>query len=181
MNNMDRVYRQVLVLGLVCLLAGCGVWTATKKVGQVILDPDTPVGPPSEQPSQVRLTLLAEPDINPNTQGEATPTDIAVLYLSEDSKLLAADYDQLTPETLEKMLGKNYVDHQEYTLLPDQYKALPPVKLTDDDRYIGVIGWYADANRSEWKKIIKVKNIGQDYHVLIHLRAHDIELRKEEE
>lgn len=181
MMNIDRHSQIIVVLCLVFMLAGCGVWKTTKKVGQVIMDPDIPVGEPSEQPSLVSLILLAEPDINPNEQGEATPTEIAVLYLSEDSKLLAADSDQLTSETLEKTLGKNYIDHQEYTLLPDQFKALPPVKLEEKNRYIGVVAHFADANTADWKKAIKVKSIGQNYQVLIHLRTHGIELRKEEE
>ena len=173
--------RWILVLSVVILLTGCGVWKTTKKVAEVIMDPDTPVGPPSDQPSTVRLTLLAEPDMNPNEQGEATPSEIAVVYLSEDSKLQSADYDQLAPDVLEKTLGKNYIDHQEYTLLPDQYKTLPPITLEKGNRYIGVITRFADAERSEWKKTIKVRSTGQHYQVLIHLRTHDIDLRKEEE
>lgn len=145
------------------------------------MNPEIQVGQVSDQPSTIRLILLAEPDINPNVSGEATPTEIAVIYLSEDSKLWAANDDQLTSDLLEKTLGKNYIDHQEYTLLPNQYKTLPPVKLQDNNRYIGVIARFADAESSEWKKIIKVKSTGQNYHVLIHLRKHEIDLRKEEE
>jgi type VI secretion system protein VasD len=181
MNNFDKHFRQAVVLCLAFLFTGCSAWKATKKVGEVLMDPDIQVGQAAEQPSTVRLTMLAEPDINPNELGEAAPTEVAVIYLSEDSKLWAADYDQLTSDALEKTLGKNYIDHQEYTLLPGQYKVLPTIKLEEDDRYIGVIARFADAEKSEWKKIIKVKSIGQNYHVLIHIRAHDIDLRKEEE
>ncbi|CNH97116.1 putative lipoprotein [Yersinia aldovae] len=177
-----RGYLLTCSLCVMFLLSGCGgAWEATKKVGKVVMDPDIPVGQASSQPSTVRLTLLAEPDINPNEKGEATPTEIVVLYLSENSKLLAADYDQLSSETLEKTLGKNYIDHQEYTLLPTQFKPLEPIKLEEKNSYLGVIARYADANRSEWKKIIKVKGIGHNYNVLVHVRANDIELRKEEE
>jgi type VI secretion system protein VasD len=179
---MNRQYRlHAAVLGLALVLSGCGVWKATKKVGEVILDPDIQVGKAADQPSTARLILLAEPDINPNELGEATPTEIVVIYLSEDSKLLAADYDQLSADLLEKTLGKNYIDHQEYTLLPGQFKPLPPIKLEEDDRYIGVIARFADAENSEWKKIIKVKGTGINYPILIHLRNHTIDLRKEEE
>ncbi|MCS2154617.1 type VI secretion system lipoprotein TssJ [Scandinavium goeteborgense] len=181
MIKHTRNYRLLSVLCLAFLLTGCSAWKATKKVGEVIMDPDVPVGVPAEQPSTVRMVLLAEPDTNPNTEGEATPVEFAVIYLSEDSKLLAADHDQLTPDTLEKTLGKNYLDHQEYTLLADQYKALAPITLEEKTRYIGVVAWFADAEHSEWKKTIKIKSIGQHYQILIHLRANEIELRKEEE
>ncbi|CNH73784.1 type VI secretion system lipoprotein TssJ [Yersinia pekkanenii] len=181
MNN-GRGYLLTCTLCMVLLLSGCsGAWEATKKVGKVVMDSDIPVGPASDQPSTVRLILLAEPDMNPNEKGDATPIEVAVVYLSENSKLLAADYDQLTRETLEKTLGKNYIDHQEYTLLPAQFKPMNPIKLADNNSYLGVIAYYADADRSEWKKIIKVKGIGHHYNVLVHVRANDIELRKEEE
>ncbi|MFP2423566.1 type VI secretion system lipoprotein TssJ [Pseudescherichia vulneris] len=181
MIKHTRNNRLLLVLCTACLLAGCSAWKVTKKIGEVVINPDVTVGEADEQPSTVRMILLAEPNTNPNTKGEATPVEFAVIYLSEDSKLLAADRDQLTPATLEKSLGKNYLDHQEYTLLADQYKALAPLPLEEKTRYIGVVAWFADAEHSEWKKTIKVKSIGQHYQILIHLRANEIELREEEE
>ncbi len=181
MNNA-RGYLLTWALCVVFLLSGCsGAWEATKKVGKVVMDPDIPVGQATDQPSTVRLTLLSDRDTNPNEKGEAAPTEIVVVYLSENSKLLAADYDQLSSDALEKTLGKNYIDHQEYTLLPDQFKALDPIKLEEKNSYLGVIAHYADANRSEWKKIIKIKGIGHNYQVLVHVRSNDVDLRKEEE
>lgn len=170
------------VLCALFLLSGCsGAWEATKKLGKVVMDPNIPVGEASDQPSTVRLTLLADGDINPNENGEATPMEVVVVYLSENSKLLSADYDQLSSAALEKTLGKNYIDHQEYTLLPDQFKPLDPIKLEEKNGYIGVIARYADIDSSEWKKIIKVKGIGHNYHVLVYARSNDIDLKKEEE
>lgn len=167
--SRGRGYFLTSALCLAFLLSGCTLWK-NKNAARV-----------ADQPSTVRLTLLAEPDINPNEKGEPAPTEIAVVYLSEDSKLLAADYDQLGSEMLKKTLSKNYIDHQEYTLLPNQYKPLPPVELEEKNNYLGVIAYYADANRSEWKKIIKINSVGHRYGVLIHVRANDIDLRKEEE
>ncbi|MFP2470607.1 type VI secretion system lipoprotein TssJ [Pseudescherichia vulneris] len=181
MSNHTRNNRLLSVLCLALLLTGCSAWKATKKVGEVIINPDIPVGEPAEQPSIVRMVLLAEPDTNPNMQGEATPVEFAVIYLSEDSKLLAADHAQLTPDSLEKTLGKNYLDHQEYTLLADQYKPLAPITLEEKTRYIGVVAWFANMEKSEWKKTIKIKSIGKHYQILIHLRTNEIELREEEE
>ncbi|MFG1175226.1 type VI secretion system lipoprotein TssJ [Erwiniaceae bacterium CAU 1747] len=177
--NRARGYCSLLCLAL--LLSGCTALKVTKKMGEVMMNPDIQVGEASDQPSTVTFTLLAEPDINSNESGEATPTEIVVVYLSEDSLLLAADYDPLSNDTLEKTLGKNYIDHQQYTLLPDQFKPLPPIELEKNNRYLGVIARYADTEHSEWKKIIKVKGKGHHYQVLIHVRSHEIDLRKEEE
>lgn len=168
------------VLFAALLLSGCVIG---KKVGKVIANPDIQVGSLADQPSSVRLTLLAEPDINKNESDEATPVNLQVIYLSEDSKLLATDFDQLNDEEsdLAKILGKNYIDHQDYTLLPGQYKPLEPLKLEEKNQYIGVVVYYADENITEWKKVIKVKGMGHVYHLLIHVRAKDVELQKEED
>lgn len=162
------------------LLNGCVVG---KKVGKVLMNPDIQVGSLADQPSVVRITLLAEPDINKNESDEATPVNLQVIYLKEDSRLLATDFDQLNDEEsdLAKILGKNYIDHQDYTLLPSQYKPLDPIRLEEDNKYIGVVVYYADENITEWKKVIKAKGMGHVYHLLIHVRARDVELQQEED
>ncbi|MBD2814980.1 type VI secretion system lipoprotein TssJ [Xenorhabdus sp. Flor] len=181
-SGSQRIWVTGILLLSVILLNGCSsAWDATKKVGQVIWDPSTPVGKPSEQASIANITLLAEPDINPNESGEPAPVGMNLVYLSEDSRFLAADYDQLESDKLEKALGKNYIDHQDYTLLPGQYKPLETITLEKKNRYIGVIVHYAGVNQSEWKKIIRVKDMGRHYNILVHVRNNDVELRKEEE
>lgn len=77
------------------------------------------------------MTLLTEPDANINADGEAAAVDVQLVYLSDDSKFQAADYDQLSTTALPEALGKNYVDHQDFSLLPDTIKTLPPVKLDE--------------------------------------------------
>ncbi|MCF3097682.1 type VI secretion system lipoprotein TssJ [Aeromonas australiensis] len=162
-----------------CLLALAGC-TAMGKMADVAMNPDIQVGSNDDQPSTLGLSLLAEPDVNPNESGEAAPIEFQVVLLAEDSKLLATDYDQVTAD-VEKALGKNYLDHQDYTLLPGQFKYLPPVKLDEKTRYIGVIARYADPDSAEWRKVIKVKSKGAAYQILVHLRLDEVELQKEEE
>ena len=165
------------VLAGLLLLSAC---TTLGKVADVVMDPDIQVGSNADQPSTLGVTLLAEPDVNPNGGGEASPIELQLLWLAEDSKLLASDYDQLAAGPKEA-LGQNYIDHQEFTLLPGQYKYLPPAKLDEQTRYIGVIAHYADPDRAQWRKVIKVKSMGQAYQLLIHLRRNEVQLQKEEE
>jgi type VI secretion lipoprotein, VC_A0113 family len=158
-------------------LAGC---TTMGKMADVMMDPDIQVGSNDDQPSTLGFSLLAERDVNPNESGEAAPIEFQVVLLAEDSKLLATDYDQVTGD-VEKALGKNYLDHQDYTLLPGQFKYLPPIKLDEKTRYIGVIARYADPEHAQWRKVIKVKSMGQAYQILVHLRQSEVELQKEEQ
>lgn len=167
------------LVGLLLLLGLCGC-TTMGKMADVAMDPDIQVGSHDDQPSTLGFSLLAEPDVNPNEGGEAAPIEFQIVLLAEDSKLLATDYDQVSAD-LEKALGKNYLDHQDYTLLPNQFKYLPPVPLDEKTRYIGVIARYADPNSAEWRKVIKVRSKGRAYQLLVHLRLDEVEIQKEEE
>lgn len=119
--------------------------------------------------------------MNPNPDGEPSPVEMQLVYLSEDSRFESMDFDQLDDKPLPDVLGKNYIDHQDYTLTPDQYKPLALLRTSGENRYLGVIVRYSDPNVTEWKKIIKLSGIGRQYYILVHVRANEVELRKEEE
>lgn len=122
-----RFFRVCMVALFFCVhLTGC---ETAKKLGQVIANPDVQVGKLAEQPSEITVTLLTEPDTNINADGEAASVDVQLIYMSDDSKLQATDYDQIASTALPDVLGKNYIDHQDFSLLPDTIKTLPPVKL----------------------------------------------------
>ena len=59
-----RVCAMVMLFNIT--LTGC---ETVKKISQVIKNPDIPVGKITEQPSEVTVTLLTEPDTNTNADG----------------------------------------------------------------------------------------------------------------
>lgn len=159
------------------VLSGC---ETAKKLGQVISNPDIQVGKLAEQPSEVTVTLLTEPDTNTNVDGEAAPVDVQLIYMSDDSKLQAADYDQIASMALPDVLGKNYLDHQDFSLLPDTIKTLPPVKLDEKTQFIGVVAYFSEDQATEWKQIEPVEGTGHSYRLLVHVRQSSIEMKKED-
>ncbi|TXE21955.1 type VI secretion system lipoprotein TssJ [Serratia ureilytica] len=167
----------VLMLLLTLSLAGC---TTMGKMAKVAMNPDIQVGNHDDQPSTVSFSLVGEQDMNPNESGEASPVEFQIVMLSEDSRLLASDYDQITAD-LPKALAKNYLDHQDYTLLPGQFKYLPAAELDKKTRYIGVVARYADPDSTEWRKVIPVKSTGRHYQVLVHLRMNEVDLQQQTE
>lgn len=169
--------RLTMIVWVIVMLSGC---TTAGKMWQVAKNPDIQVGSNSDRPSTVAFSLVAEPDMNPNESGEASPLEFQIVMLSENSRLLATDFDQISRD-IEGALAKNYLDHQDYTLLPGQFKYLPATVLGEKTRYIGVVARYADPDSAEWRKVIKVKNTGETYHLLVHLRLDEIELQQEEE
>lgn len=159
-------------------LSGCEM---SKKIGQVIADPGIQVGKQVNQPSEITVTMLTEPDTNINESGEATSIDVQLIYMSDDSQLQAADYDLIATTPLDEALGKNYIDHQDFSLLPDSVKTLPAIKLDEKTRFIGVVAYFSDDQTSEWKQVEAVESIGRSYHLLVHIRDNRIEMKKEDD
>ncbi|WP_235040361.1 type VI secretion system lipoprotein TssJ [Vreelandella profundi] len=178
--SVSTMVRLAWLMGVILLLAGCAsTREATGKTWQVLRDPSIPVGYPEDRPTTVDMSMIAEPNVNPNVEGEGTPLRFQVLQLKDDSMLMAADLGQLSRD-LEEALGTNYLTHDDFTLLPGQWKFYEPFEVDEDTRYIGLIAFYATPNEAEWKKVVKVKASGEHYHLLVHLRDNEVELRKEE-
>lgn len=178
-NKYTKLIQKLLcVLFVVLTLSGCEAMT---KIGKVIWEPSIQVGGTLDQPSTAQIFLLAESDINKNEAGQPSPIEIKLVYLKEDSKLLSAYYEQLSLEELSDVLGKNYIDHQDYTLLPSQFKSLPSIKLNEENNYLGVIAYYADSGETEWKKVVTMKGVGRKYHILVHVKENEVVIRKDEE
>lgn len=154
--------------------------TAASKIGQVLMDPSIPVGKLEERPSILSLSFLSENNINENDENLASPIQVQIVYLTEDSRLLDSYYEQLIEEKLEDILGKNYLDHQDYTIIPNQYKVVPNIILGEKNRYLGVIAYYSDPEKAQWRKVIKLEGLGHNYHVLVHLRKFEVEIKEYE-
>ncbi|WP_104205117.1 type VI secretion system lipoprotein TssJ [Billgrantia saliphila] len=168
----------VVVLSLA--LSGCAsTREAAGKTWQVMRDPSIPVGYPEDRPSRVDLAMVAEPNANPNVEGDGTPLRFQILQLKDDSMLMAADHNQLRDD-LEGALGTNYLAHDDFTVLPGQWKFYEPFEVDEETRYIGLIAFYSDPDQAQWKKVVKVASRGADYHLLVHLRDFDAELRNED-
>lgn len=163
---------------MMVMLTGC---ETAKKIGQVISDPNIQVGALAEQPSELTVTLLTEQDTNINSDGDPAPIDVQLVYLSDDSKLQSADYDQIATTPLPDVLGKNYIEHQDFTLLPDTIKTQPPVKLDEKTQFIGVVAYFSDDQTSAWKQTESVEGTGHRYRLLVHVRQNSIEIKKEDD
>lgn len=114
----------------------------------------------ADQSSQVTITLLTEPDANINADGEAAAVDVQLVYLSDDSKFQAADYDQIATTALPDALGKTISITVDFSLLPDTMKTLPPVKLDEKTQFIGVIAYFPTTRPRNGSKSSRWK--GQD-------------------
>lgn len=169
------------LLAVILVLAGCSTpYNAVTKTAKVLWDPDIPVGYPEDLPSRVDLTMVAEPDVNPNESLAPTPIAFQIIEMRDSSLLMAGDFDSLL-NNLDDSLGQNYVDHSDYSLVPGQFKFVEPFEISEDTRFVGVIAFYAYPNLSQWKKVVKVDPVGGRYHLLVNLREREVQLKRSDE
>ncbi len=133
----------------------------------------------SEQPTVVTLSLVADKGVNPNVYGEPSPIELQVFELEDDSMFLSADFDQIN-EDYKKVLKSNYVDVYDYVLTPGQFKFVEDIEVDEDTRYIAVLAKFAEPELSDWKKAVKIINLGHRYHLLMLFKDYDVELQKVE-
>lgn len=123
--------------------------------------------------------MVTTDSININNNKEASPVELKVFELKDDSMFNSASYDQLETNH-RKALKSNYVNEYDFVLLPNKFKFVEKIKLDDNTRYIGVMALFSDSDHSDWKKSVKVKTLGRDYHLLIYINNNQVKLDRVE-
>lgn len=108
----------------------------------------------------------------------STPIAFKVVQLRDDSLLLSADYQSIQDD-LKGALGQNYVSHEDYVLVPGQFKFVNFINIDAKTRFIAIIADYNDIENSTWKVVTKVDPRGSKYPLYVQLRKSDIIIRKE--
>ena len=134
---------------------------------------------PALEPSTVTISMVTTDSININNNEEASSVELKVFELEDDSMFNSASYDQLALD-YKKALKSNYVDDYDYVLLPNKFKFIEKIKLDKNTRYIGVMAFFSDSDHSDWKKSVKVKTLGRDYHLLIYIKNNQVMLDRVE-
>jgi len=140
-------------------------------------EPSTPE--PTKAPTKVTFSIVATEGMNPSIWGEASPVEIQVFELVDDSMFMSSSYDQLK-EDYKKALKSNFIKTYDYVLLPGQFKFVNEIEVNEETNYIGVLANFSDIELSEWKKAVKVLNKGREYHLLMLLHDYEIDLDRVE-
>ncbi|MBD0785052.1 type VI secretion system lipoprotein TssJ [Vibrio sp. Y2-5] len=134
---------------------------------------------PTELPTKVTFSIVAGDGVNPSLWGQASPVEIQVFELADDSMFMSSSYDQLKAD-YEKALKSNFVRSYDYVLMPGQFKFITQIEVDEETNYIGIMANFSDIELSEWKKAVKVLNKGREYHLLMLLDEYDVKLEKVE-
>ena len=78
---------------------------------------------PEKEPTKITFSLVSDNWVNPNAFGDASPIEIQVFELKDDSMFMSADYEQLKKD-YKKALRSNFVKNYDYVLMPSQFKFI---------------------------------------------------------
>jgi len=119
----------------------------------------------------------ATTDVNDGDQ--ATPISFKVLQLKDDSFLLQADIENLFDD-MKAALGTSYVTHDDYMMVPDEYKFIEDIEIEEDTRFIGVAAAYHDHANAVWKQVVKINPKGERVALFIYFDETSVELKTQE-
>ncbi|OCT21278.1 type VI secretion system lipoprotein TssJ [Pseudomonas putida] len=116
--------RYSFAVALLAALIGFSGCTSLSKIGQVIVDPSVPVGPPKEHPTQVAFSINASPTLNGNAHSVEVPVEQpGALAPSPYAVSLSAGDPYALTEKVGTLL--------EY--LQQQFPAMSPVAMPVDE------------------------------------------------
>lgn len=128
--------RRAVVLGGLVALGGCG-------------------GAPPPKVSPLRVQIIADPSINPNSNDSPSPTVVRIYELKSDTTFRQADFFALFDNDAQT-LGADLISKREFELLPgakESYERDAPIE-TD---FVGVIAGFRDINAAQWRAIAPIK------------------------
>ena len=105
--------------------------------------------PKPPQPVNVKLTLAASPDVNPDGQNRPSPIVVRIYQLKDDTGFKDADYFALYDKEA-ATLAAALVSRVEFELAPGE-KRTADYAVSPDTRYIGVAAAYRDIRNAQWR------------------------------
>lgn len=112
-------------------------------------------------------------------QPEATPISFKLIQLKDNALFLQADFEGLFDD-LEKALSTTYLAHDDFMLIPGEFKFVEAFEVEDEARYVAVIAAYNDYANKQWKEIVKIKTKGKEYSLLLHFDEQKVVIKKQE-
>jgi type VI secretion system protein VasD len=148
----------VWTLGVVCVACGKAPPPAPP-----IKIPEPPpvnvtIAAPVDAKVKASMLLAAGADVNPDTNGRASPIVIRVYQLRADAAFGTLEFFALF-DNEKAALGPELITRDEYVLGPADRQTLD-VTFASDARFIGVIAAFRDIRKAEWRAIVPVPGKG---------------------
>lgn len=140
------VKRGIVLLCIILMLSGCGLFGKKEK---------PPPPPPPPEPTRVVLEFEAASDINPNSEGRASPLYLRIYQLKAYTVFENADFFSLYDKD-DQILARDLVAKEEILLKPNEKRTVF-YEVPDDTGAIGLLGLFMDYENTRWKAVAGVQ------------------------
>lgn len=108
------------------------------------------------KPAAAKAKIAASADVNPNSEGRASPIHVRIFQLKEDGAFMGADFWALVDKEQET-LAASLVQRLEFDLSPGESKEFE-LKISPDARVLAVMAEYADYRNAQWRVVAQAPN-----------------------
>lgn len=138
-TRIHSAFRLLLVTLLVILTASC---STTRKALNFV--------------TAAEFKLVAAHDINPNSDGKASPLVLQVVKLRDARQFKQDDFLNLF-EDAKGRLGNDLIEIIKLKEIAPGEKRIENLSLTPDVKFIGILGEYVQYNDAEAKAVIEIE------------------------
>lgn len=121
--------------------------------------------------SQVKLSIAAGADVNPDARNRPSPITVRVYALKSAATFEAADFFSLF-ERDATVLGADVVAREELLMRPGDSKPLE-MKLPPEAKALAVFAAYRDLDRARWRAVRMIE-VGKEVNLQIKMTARQI-------
>ncbi len=134
MVNREPIVRAIVITAILAVLGACA----------------------SKPPEDVTLkgSLQAVEDVNPDSNGRASPLVVKIYQLKSKDKFDLADFFPLFDQA-EATLGADMLAVEDIMLTPGEYRSYEG-EFDPQTRYIGVVAAYRDIHQAQWKDLVEM-------------------------
>jgi type VI secretion system protein VasD len=97
------------------------------------------------------MTVIAQPDVNPDAAGRPSPVVVRVYQLQQEAKFANADFFALFDDE-QQALGADLLARDEITLAPGERKELQ-IAVKGEAKFVGAVAAYRDIRNSQWRAV----------------------------
>ena len=140
------IKKVLLLLCATLMLSGCGLFGKKEK---------PPPPPPPPEPTRVIIEFETTGDINPNSEGRASPLYLRIYQLKAYTVFENADFFSLFDKD-DQILARELVAKEEILLKPNEKRTVF-YEVADDTSAIGLLGLFMDYENDRWKAVAGVQ------------------------
>ena len=123
--------------------------------------------------SQVKLSVAAGTDVNPDARNRPSPITVRVYALKSAATFEAADFFSLFEKDA-AVLGADVVSREELLMRPGDSKPLE-MKLPPEAKALAVFAAYRDLDRARWRAVRAIE-VGKAVNLQIKVAARQISI-----